>query len=257
MKSAILQLTEQHVSDSTEYINGNVADHLIREAQAGDNGYLWFLSHEEIEEFENNPKRRKELEAEIESFIRENFNYDMLEITISDSYCRIRSAHYMPTLSIKNDGTAHIGNSTTSGIDGGVWHGTSVEFDTNRLTVEMVKEIYEEVGKISWETKWNGSNWVGCEKSEEMERRIGELEGKIRDRQMDISFYNIDGSDFTTLLEEQTIIKEWSELNEDNIEAVAVQIHESMYNYEDDNQIYMSDVRDVESAIRDYADSVK
>lgn len=76
MKNSVLTLTEAHVSDSKQYINGNVAEHLINETQSMEFGYYFFLTDEEIESFEKDAEKRAELIEEVESFINENFNYE-------------------------------------------------------------------------------------------------------------------------------------------------------------------------------------
>jgi hypothetical protein len=78
MKNSVLTLTESHVRDSKEYINGNVAEHLINEMQSENNGYFFFLTNDEIELFEKNAEKRHELIQEIENFIIENFNYEII-----------------------------------------------------------------------------------------------------------------------------------------------------------------------------------
>lgn len=80
MKNSALQLTRQYVNDSTEYIDGNVAEHLILNVQSADQGYLEYLSEDEIEEYEYaTPERRAEIQDEIENWINDNFNLDISE----------------------------------------------------------------------------------------------------------------------------------------------------------------------------------
>jgi hypothetical protein len=79
MKNSVLQFTKQAVNDNKQYIDGNVAEHLILTTQSLEHGYFEYLTEEEIEEFENNSKRRAELETEVEKFINDNFNFDIEE----------------------------------------------------------------------------------------------------------------------------------------------------------------------------------
>lgn len=79
MKNSALQLTRAYIYDNDQYIDGNVADHLLLNAQNAERGYFDYLSDEEIYEYENDSKRRKELENEVESFINENFDFDISE----------------------------------------------------------------------------------------------------------------------------------------------------------------------------------
>lgn len=81
MKHSALQFTRQHLQEAKQYqeSDSNVAEYLILTAQSEENGYFSYLTEEEIEEFENDSKRREELENEVESFINENFNFDFEE----------------------------------------------------------------------------------------------------------------------------------------------------------------------------------
>ncbi len=74
MKTQIKQLTDAHVSDSKEYIAGNTAVHLIEEARNMENGYYFYLSDEEIHDFETDDDRRAELIEDVEAWITENYN---------------------------------------------------------------------------------------------------------------------------------------------------------------------------------------
>lgn len=82
MKNSALQFTRQYVQDNTEYIDGNVAEHLILNVRSADQGYLEYLSEDEIEEYENATfERTVEIQNEIENWINDNFNFD-----ISDAF---------------------------------------------------------------------------------------------------------------------------------------------------------------------------
>ena len=78
MKNSALQFTNQHLQEAKNYqeSNMNVAEYLIETAKNEENGYLSYLTSEEIEEFENNTTRREELINEVESFINENFDFN-------------------------------------------------------------------------------------------------------------------------------------------------------------------------------------
>lgn len=79
MKPAILQLTKQYVQDSRQYNEGNIAEFLLLGAESVDNGYFFYLTDDEIEEYENNSERRIELETEIKDWIKNNFDFDFSE----------------------------------------------------------------------------------------------------------------------------------------------------------------------------------
>lgn len=86
MKNAINTLIEMVISDSKEFIiqnGGNVAEYLIADAESADQGWLWFLSDEEIEEFENgSSERRSEIISEIQNFINSNYDYNLVDENI-------------------------------------------------------------------------------------------------------------------------------------------------------------------------------
>lgn len=81
MKNSAYQFTRQYISDAKVYneSSDNIAEHLILTAQSEDNGYLFYLTEDEKEEFENNSERASELIQEIEDWINENFNYTFEE----------------------------------------------------------------------------------------------------------------------------------------------------------------------------------
>ena len=73
MKHNIKQLTDMHVTDSKQHITGDVAEHLINEAQNMENGYYFYLTDEEIEQFENDEEMKEDLICEVEQWIAENY----------------------------------------------------------------------------------------------------------------------------------------------------------------------------------------
>jgi hypothetical protein len=79
MKHSANQLTRAYIHDNKQFINGNIAEHLMLNIEAVSN-YNEYLSDEEIEEYENASLNRKaEIENEIEAWIKENFDYDITE----------------------------------------------------------------------------------------------------------------------------------------------------------------------------------
>ena len=74
MKHNIKELTDMHVSDSKQHITGDVAEHLINEAHNIENGWYFYLSDEEIAEYETAPPDiRQEIQDEIVQWIAENY----------------------------------------------------------------------------------------------------------------------------------------------------------------------------------------
>jgi hypothetical protein len=76
MKKEIATLLDSYVNDNEEYIKesgGNVADYILWNAELMDFGWLWFLTEDETEAFENDPVRRDELIQEIRDYVNENY----------------------------------------------------------------------------------------------------------------------------------------------------------------------------------------
>lgn len=82
MKNSIKSLLDAFIRDSAQYVKengGNVAEYIIADAESRDQGWLFFLTEEEAEEYENSDSdRRDEIQSEIRAFINENYNYNLL-----------------------------------------------------------------------------------------------------------------------------------------------------------------------------------
>lgn len=118
-------------------------------------------------------------------------------------------------------------------------------FNTKGLTANKVAELYEKIGEITWETKWNGSNHVGCERTEIMDEKLHNLETEIEEAKHQIQYWGIEDCDWSTIIEEQKIISDWSELTDENMEAVAEEILESLNDYEDEYSVSCVELRDI------------
>ena len=79
MKTLALQLTKAYIHDNKKYISGNIAEHLIMNADNMENGYLQYLSDEEIEEYETNADMKAHYEECVVNFCYENFDFDIEE----------------------------------------------------------------------------------------------------------------------------------------------------------------------------------
>ena len=78
MKNSVKQYTRQVIEDNKEFIEGNIAEYLLEEAQNSENGYQWYLSGDESVEYdEANLDKVFEIQNEIKEFINSNFNYDI------------------------------------------------------------------------------------------------------------------------------------------------------------------------------------
>lgn len=77
MKTSALQLTKAYVNDNKQYISGNIAEHLVINADIIENGYYEYLTDEEIQEYETNADMRAYYEECVVNFCYENFDYDI------------------------------------------------------------------------------------------------------------------------------------------------------------------------------------
>lgn len=83
MKPNIKQLLDSFVHDNEETIiehGYNVAEYILNDTESQDNGWLWFLTDEEIEKFEKfeqfGPERQMFVN-EITAFVNKNYNYNI------------------------------------------------------------------------------------------------------------------------------------------------------------------------------------
>ena len=82
MQSSIETMLKSYIYDNRSYIieNGiNAAEYIISEAENMDNGWLWFLSDEEIEIFELDRDARQQMIQEIKDYVNSNYNYEVTE----------------------------------------------------------------------------------------------------------------------------------------------------------------------------------
>jgi hypothetical protein len=78
MKNSVLSSTSNYVHDNKEFIINNVADYLLLNVQNEEFGYYFYLSDDEIYEYENATSyKRNKTRIEIEKFIVTNFNYNI------------------------------------------------------------------------------------------------------------------------------------------------------------------------------------
>lgn len=173
------------------------------------------------------------------------------EIKISENYNRLEDDYSVPGIYIENDGNAVISTGSKNGTPGGVWHGTAIAIETKGLTAETVKECYERVGIIKWETYWNGSNHVGAELSDEMKKKVFDLEDLLLEEQQTLDYFGIEDCDWDTILKEQKTIKDYSELTQENLEQVANEIFESLFEYEDKYSVNCVELRDIEAKLEE------
>lgn len=77
MKKSALQLAKQIVNDNKPFIEGNIAEYMIREVDSDNNNFFLYLTDEEIEEMNGNPDKWYELGEEVYAMLRQNFDYDI------------------------------------------------------------------------------------------------------------------------------------------------------------------------------------
>lgn len=79
MKTTALQNTKAYVNDNKQYIAGNIAEHLVTNAENMENGYYGYLTDEEIHEYETNADMRNHHEECVVNFCYENFDFDITD----------------------------------------------------------------------------------------------------------------------------------------------------------------------------------
>ena len=79
MKAEAIQLATNIVYDNKNFIEGNVAEYMIREFYANDENFYQYLTDEEMEEMNGNEQKWHKLGVEVVNMLKENFNYDISE----------------------------------------------------------------------------------------------------------------------------------------------------------------------------------
>lgn len=83
MKHNIEQLLSASISDNANFIKQSgritVDEYLLDELEASGDWY-YYLSEEEAKDFDNDPEYRKQVESEIEEYIKDNYNYPVDEL---------------------------------------------------------------------------------------------------------------------------------------------------------------------------------
>ena len=81
MKNSITTLLNSFVHDNRNFIRengGNAAKYIIETTEAEDQGWQWFLTDQEIDEYETaDAARRAEIRDEIRAFVNEHYNYSI------------------------------------------------------------------------------------------------------------------------------------------------------------------------------------
>ena len=78
MKAAIETMLNSYVCENASYIRengGNAANYIISDAEAMDQGWLWFLTEGEIEEYRSDKEARNRLIQEIKDYVNTYYNY--------------------------------------------------------------------------------------------------------------------------------------------------------------------------------------
>lgn len=105
MKASIKTIMDGVVHDNREVIKengGNVAEYLITDTEAQDQGWLWFMTDEEAEEYENaSAERREEIRNDIRNWINENYNYNLRSEELLEKWIVVRMPYADPDDSIR------------------------------------------------------------------------------------------------------------------------------------------------------------
>lgn len=72
-------MTKAYVNDNKQYITGNVAEHLVTNAENMENGYYQYLTDAEIQEYETNADMKNYYEECVINFCYENFDFDITD----------------------------------------------------------------------------------------------------------------------------------------------------------------------------------
>ena len=79
MKANINQLIDSYISDNKQFIEGNIAEHLLFNFYASDQVIFSYLEDEEVEQMHNDAEVWKQFGEEIAAWIKGNYNYDISE----------------------------------------------------------------------------------------------------------------------------------------------------------------------------------
>lgn len=82
MKTCIETMLKSYIYDNRSFIvenGGNVAEYILADTESYENGWLWFLSDEEIEIFELDRDARQQMIQEIKDYVNSNYNYEVTE----------------------------------------------------------------------------------------------------------------------------------------------------------------------------------
>ena len=82
MQASIETMLKSYIYDNRSFIieNGrNVAEYILSEAENMDNGWLWFLSDDEIEKFESDRDAKDRMIQEIKDYLKSNYDYEVTE----------------------------------------------------------------------------------------------------------------------------------------------------------------------------------
>jgi hypothetical protein len=88
MKNNIKTLLDSVAFDNEKFIKESdqtVSEYLLENAEETDQGWLFYLSDKEIEEFENNEEKANSHIEEIKKFVNENYNYKIETLFLVDT----------------------------------------------------------------------------------------------------------------------------------------------------------------------------
>jgi hypothetical protein len=223
MKSAIETLLNAYVSDNAEFIKengGNVAEYIMNTTESEENGWLWFLTEGEIEEFETNPDRKAELIEQITTYVNENYNYNLLADELLEEWIVVSMTDVYDETQIRMTRRENFEEMDFCSAYGN--YGVQVDCDDagcyafSNSSSEIFDHFYEALHT-------DGGFGVGS-LMDDNELTYKELVEILQDPLNHANGEEIFGSQFSKMVE---FFKSWRDLNENHTEVTGWTYHDS------------------------------
>jgi hypothetical protein len=223
MKNAIETLLNAYVSDNAGYIKengGNVAEYILTTADSEENGWLWFLTEEEIEEFETKPERKAELIEQISAYVTENHNYNILAEDLLEEWIVVEFPYDESESAIRMTRRSHFEKMDFCKAYGN--YGVPVDCDNagcyafSNSSSEIFEHFYEALHT-------DGGFGVGS-LMDENELTYKELVEMLQDPLNHANGEEIFGAQFPKMVE---FFKMWRDLNESHTQVTGWTFHDS------------------------------
>ena len=224
MKNSIQTLLDAYVHDNAVHIKengGNVAEYILSTSEAEDQGWLWFLSNEEIEEYESNPERRVELIAQIRAFVNEIYNYNILAEELLEKWIVVQLPYTNEEESIRVTRRSNFAEMNfckaygNYGVQVGCYNAGCYSFDNSGCSIfeDFYSAITEKIGRF-------GSLMDDLElTNQDLVEWLNDKEGSVA--------YKTGLENFPDWVKMVAFFKEWKEQNENHTEVTAWTYHDS------------------------------